>query len=43
MAIVGIEWIIIIVLIIIFLIWGPSKIPELAGLWAGPRKSLKRQ
>jgi len=42
MAIVGIEWIIIIVLIIIFLIWGPSKIPELARSLGRAKKEFEK-
>ncbi len=42
MAIVGIEWIIIIVLIVIFLIWGPSKIPELARSLGRAKKEFEK-
>ncbi len=42
MAIVGIEWIIIIVLIVIFLIWGPSKIPELARAFGKAKKEFQK-
>jgi len=42
MAIVGIEWIIIIILIVVFLIWGPSKIPELARSLGRAKKEFEK-
>ncbi|MEM1531739.1 MAG: twin-arginine translocase TatA/TatE family subunit [Nitrososphaerota archaeon] len=42
MAIMGIEWIIIIILVVIFLIWGPSKIPELARSLGKAKKEFQK-
>ncbi|MCL7387200.1 MAG: twin-arginine translocase TatA/TatE family subunit [Thaumarchaeota archaeon] len=42
MAIVGVEWIIIIIIIVIFLIWGPSKIPELARSLGKAKKEFEK-
>lgn len=38
----GIEWIIIIILVVIFLIWGPSKIPELARALGKAKKEFQK-
>ncbi|MCL7385442.1 MAG: twin-arginine translocase TatA/TatE family subunit [Thaumarchaeota archaeon] len=42
MAIVGVEWIVIIIIIVIFLIWGPSKIPELARSLGKAKKEFEK-
>jgi sec-independent protein translocase protein TatA len=42
MAIVGAEWIVIIIIIVIFLIWGPSKIPELARSLGKAKKEFEK-
>lgn len=42
MAIVGYEWIIIIALLVIFFIWGPSKIPELARSLGRAKKEFQK-
>lgn len=42
MAIVGVEWIIIIILVVIFLVWGPSKIPELARSLGKAKKEFQK-
>ena len=42
MAIVGYEWIIIIALLVIFFIWGPSKLPELARSLGKAKKEFSK-
>jgi len=42
MAVVAVEWIIIIILVVIFLIWGPSKIPELARSLGKAKKEFQK-
>lgn len=42
MAIVGWEWIVIIAIVAIILIWGPSQIPKLARSLGQAKKELKQ-
>ncbi|MCJ7456793.1 twin-arginine translocase TatA/TatE family subunit [Candidatus Bathyarchaeota archaeon] len=42
MAIVGWEWIVIVAVIIMFFLWGPTKIPQLARSIGQVRKEFER-
>jgi len=41
MAIVGWEWIVIVAVVVIFFLWGPSKIPQLARALGQAGKELR--
>ena len=42
MAVVGWEWILIIAIVLVFLLWGPQKIPQLARVIGEARREFDK-